>query len=200
MSSKSLRSYLTGGILCFGCGRARCASCGQGFVVACSCKGRGVCPSCNASDRRSITTCISMHARPTASSCRPVTGRRPSCGQAACRRQLPARPITLADLAALTEKVRRLPPAGHPPTGASSFRPTFDRAIIQATDRRAARERHPQPLTAFHATVRTARKKSGFKAGLRRRDQSGLERRQEPPRHLHDRAASSPIGSGCCSS
>jgi hypothetical protein len=25
----------------------RCASCGQGFVVAFSCKGRGVCPSCN---------------------------------------------------------------------------------------------------------------------------------------------------------
>jgi len=35
------------GILCFGFGRARCASCGQGFVVAFSCKGRGVCPSCN---------------------------------------------------------------------------------------------------------------------------------------------------------
>jgi hypothetical protein len=26
------------------------------------------------------------------------------------------------------------------------------------------------------------------------------ERGQEAPRHLHDRAASSPIGSGCCSS
>jgi hypothetical protein len=57
-----------------------------------------------------------------------------------------------------------------------------------------------QPLTAFHATVRTARKKGGFKAGLRRRDESGLERGQAAPRHLHDRAASSPIGSGCCSS
>ena len=36
-----------------------------------------------------------------------MTGRRPSCGQAACRRQLPARLITQADLATLTEKVRR---------------------------------------------------------------------------------------------
>ena len=27
--------------------RARCTSCGQDFVVAFSCKGRGVCPSCN---------------------------------------------------------------------------------------------------------------------------------------------------------
>ncbi len=51
--------------------------------------------------------CTCMRARPTASSCQPVTGRRPSCGQAACRRQLPARLITQADLATLTEKVRR---------------------------------------------------------------------------------------------
>jgi hypothetical protein len=51
-----------------------------------------------------------------------------------------------------------------------------DRAIFQATDRRAARDRHPQPLTGSHATVRTAREKSGFKAGLRRREKSGLER------------------------
>ena len=34
-------------------------------------------------------------------------------------------------------------------------------------NRRAARDRHPQPLTAFHATVRTASEKGGFKAGLR---------------------------------
>jgi hypothetical protein len=44
---RELRSYLTCGILCFGFGRARCTSCGQGFVVALSCKGRSVCPSCN---------------------------------------------------------------------------------------------------------------------------------------------------------
>ena len=31
---RELRSYLTCGILCFGFGRARCTSCGQGFVVA----------------------------------------------------------------------------------------------------------------------------------------------------------------------
>jgi hypothetical protein len=44
------------------------------------------------------------------------------------------------------------------------------------TDRRAARDRHPQPLTGSHATVRTAREKGGFKTGLRRREKSGLER------------------------
>ena len=44
---KELRQYLECGILCFGFARARCKGCGQGFVVAFSCKGRGVCPSCN---------------------------------------------------------------------------------------------------------------------------------------------------------
>jgi hypothetical protein len=42
-----LRGYLECGLLCFGFARDRCAGCGQGFVVAFSCKGRGVCPSCN---------------------------------------------------------------------------------------------------------------------------------------------------------
>ena len=65
---------------------------------------------------------------------------------------------------------------------------------------RAARDRNPQHLTAFHATVRTAREESGFKAGLRRREKSGLERGQNGPRHLHDHAVSSPTGPGSCSS
>ena len=44
---EEFRSFLECGILCFGFGRALCTGCGQGFVVAYSCKGRGVCPSCN---------------------------------------------------------------------------------------------------------------------------------------------------------
>ena len=52
-----------------------------------------------------------MRARPTASACQPVAGRRHSCrrreGEAAGWSQSPARPITQADLATLTEKVRR---------------------------------------------------------------------------------------------
>jgi len=44
---EELRGNLECGILCFGFGRAICTGCGQGFVVAFSCKGRGVCPSCN---------------------------------------------------------------------------------------------------------------------------------------------------------
>jgi len=42
-----LRSYLECGLLCFGFARAVCMSCRTGFVVAFSCKGCGVCPSCN---------------------------------------------------------------------------------------------------------------------------------------------------------
>jgi len=42
-----LRGHLECGLLCFGFARALCTGCGQAFVVAFSCKGRGVCPSCN---------------------------------------------------------------------------------------------------------------------------------------------------------
>ena len=38
--------YLACGLLCFGFTRARCGRSGQGLLVAFSCKGRGVCPSC----------------------------------------------------------------------------------------------------------------------------------------------------------
>jgi hypothetical protein len=38
-----LRGYLACGLLCFGFARAICMSCRTGFVVAFSCKGRGVC-------------------------------------------------------------------------------------------------------------------------------------------------------------
>jgi len=43
-----LRRYLECGILAHGFARARCAECGYDFVLAFSCKGRGLCPSCNA--------------------------------------------------------------------------------------------------------------------------------------------------------
>jgi hypothetical protein len=63
-------------------------------------------------------------------------------------------------------------PVARRPTEESSCRSTFDRAIFQASPDFSARDRHPQPLTAFHATVRMAREKSGFKAGLHQRKKS----------------------------
>ena len=53
-----LRRYLECGILAHGFARARCAECGYDFVVAYSCNGRGVCPSCNA--RRMVEVAAHM--------------------------------------------------------------------------------------------------------------------------------------------
>ena len=51
---REFRRYLECGILAHGFARARCAGCGHDFLVAYSCKGRGVCPSCNT--RRMVET------------------------------------------------------------------------------------------------------------------------------------------------
>jgi hypothetical protein len=45
---REFRRYLECGILACGFARARCGACGHEFLIAFSCKGRGVCPSCNA--------------------------------------------------------------------------------------------------------------------------------------------------------
>jgi len=51
---REFRRYLECGILAHGFARARCGQCGHDFLIAFSCKGRGVCPSCNA--RRMVET------------------------------------------------------------------------------------------------------------------------------------------------
>lgn len=51
---REFRRYLDCGILAHGFARARCADCGHDFIVAYSCKGRGVCPSCTT--RRMVET------------------------------------------------------------------------------------------------------------------------------------------------
>ncbi len=51
---REFRRYLNCGILAHGFARARCGQCGHDLPVAFSCKGRGVCPSCNA--RRMVAT------------------------------------------------------------------------------------------------------------------------------------------------
>jgi hypothetical protein len=45
---REFRRYLKCGILAYGFARARCPDCGHDFLVAFSCKGRALCPSCNA--------------------------------------------------------------------------------------------------------------------------------------------------------
>ena len=51
---KTFRNYLTCGVYCHGSARARCPACGHDFLVALSCKSRGICPSC--SQKRMVLT------------------------------------------------------------------------------------------------------------------------------------------------
>jgi hypothetical protein len=51
---REFRRYLECGILAHGFARARCGQCGHDFLIAFSCKGRGVCPACNT--RRMVET------------------------------------------------------------------------------------------------------------------------------------------------
>jgi hypothetical protein len=45
---RDFAKYLECGVLAHGFARVHCESCKDEFLVAFSCKGRGVCPSCNA--------------------------------------------------------------------------------------------------------------------------------------------------------
>ena len=75
--------------------------CGTGFVVAFSCKSRSVCPSCNGRHMAQTAAHLADHVI------------------------LPVRPITHADLAALTERVRPpLPPTTYSPGSTVGFRQT----------------------------------------------------------------------------
>jgi Transposase zinc-binding domain len=84
---EELRGYLECGILCFGFARALCTGCGQGFVVAFSCKGRGVCPSCNGRHMAQTaahlaefsTPVLRMELRITVSSRLRYRNKRPCC-------------------------------------------------------------------------------------------------------------------------
>ena len=55
---RDLRNFLECGILAHGFARARCEQCGLDFLVAYSCKGRGMCPGCNT--RRMMETAAHM--------------------------------------------------------------------------------------------------------------------------------------------
>jgi hypothetical protein len=58
---REFRHYLTCGIL-DGLARARCAACGHDFLVAFSCKGRGLRPSCTT--RRMASACAAVRQLP----------------------------------------------------------------------------------------------------------------------------------------
>jgi hypothetical protein len=82
---EELRGYLECGILCLGFARAQCTGCGQAFVVAFSCKGRGVCPSRLSRARQHLLPApLRLGAQP---SCPPPRLRDRRCLRAGCRRR-----------------------------------------------------------------------------------------------------------------
>ena len=54
LTEREFRRYLACGILAHGFARARCPDCGHDYLVAYSCKGRGICPYCTT--RRMVET------------------------------------------------------------------------------------------------------------------------------------------------
>ncbi len=61
---QDFRKYLECGILAYGFARARCAGCGYNFLIAYSCKGRGICPSCNTRRMAEIAAHLVDHVFP----------------------------------------------------------------------------------------------------------------------------------------
>jgi len=58
---RDFAKYLECGVLAHGFARVRCESCKDELLVAFSCKGRGVCPSCNA--KRAHVTAVHLVER-----------------------------------------------------------------------------------------------------------------------------------------
>ena len=61
---QAFEKYLEFGFFAHGFARARCEDCGHDFLVAFSCKGRGVCPSCNARRMAETAAHLSDHVFP----------------------------------------------------------------------------------------------------------------------------------------
>ena len=57
--SKEFKSYLGCGILAKGFACAHCEGCNKDFLIAFSCKGRGICPSCNTRAMKGAGSCDS---------------------------------------------------------------------------------------------------------------------------------------------
>jgi hypothetical protein len=61
---RDFRAYLRCGILAHGFARARCGDCGHERLIAFSCKGRGICPSCNTRRMAEVAAHLTDHVLP----------------------------------------------------------------------------------------------------------------------------------------
>ena len=64
VTEREFRRYLECGILVHGFARPRCADCGHDFLIAYSCKGRGVCPSCTTRGMVETAAHLALHVIP----------------------------------------------------------------------------------------------------------------------------------------
>ncbi|MFM9057604.1 MAG: transposase zinc-binding domain-containing protein [Planctomycetaceae bacterium] len=156
------REYLRCGVLCFGFARARCSGCGRGFLVAFSCKGRGVCPSCTG--RRMAQTAahladrvIRPRASPPASSCRArfMPGE-VHAGRGSCRARFMPGEVHAGRgrRRVLASQARH---AGRPP-GAHRTRPHEARALVPAN--------HPLRPAVTALTIGTLGKRGAATSSL----------------------------------
>jgi len=61
---RDFRAYLRCGILAHGFARARCEDCGHERLIPFSCKGRGICPSCNTRRMAELAAHLTDHVLP----------------------------------------------------------------------------------------------------------------------------------------
>ena len=61
---KDFRAYLRCGILAHGFARVRCEDCGHERLIPFSCKGRGLCPSCNTRRMAEVAAHVTDHVLP----------------------------------------------------------------------------------------------------------------------------------------
>jgi hypothetical protein len=74
---RDFRGYLECGILAHGFARARCEACGHERLIPLPCKGRGICPSCNARRMCEVAAHLTDHVLPQVPARR--RGRDPGC-------------------------------------------------------------------------------------------------------------------------
>lgn len=157
------RAYLRCGVLAHGVARARCGGCGEDFLVASSCNGRGIYPSCNARRIAATVAHLTDHVIPRVPVRQWVLSvprhLRPRAARVARRRGRPRRGRGGA-LPSGPVRLRR-------PDGGPAHRPTRPRRV---PDRSVLDPRCARPPGGAHAAARgptpagTARADSGARA------------------------------------
>jgi len=141
---RDFRGYLECGILAHGFARARCEDCGHERLIPFSCKGRGICPSCNARHMREVAAHLTDHVLPHVPTRRGCSPYRSACvltstttrgSPAPCSRSSYAR---FAPRSGARPLERRLTPSSEPSASSTvSARPSMSIRTILPSWRKA---------------------------------------------------------------